>query len=396
MPVVTNQSHDEFRNFGRFVFGPRIYMFRNDIFMECDVTMGILERIHAAFSGERICPPEHLAAYRRLGEQVFELEVELSNTQEPVVLALVRATKVFQTMADALLKDAYDDQLVPVVTHEQAEEWYGMIPDLMVAARQENLVDGGSTVRLPIRLGKKTEANHRCPVSHLAGMRRAADDVERLLAPILERARLETDKYKSALLRYEEARTRRQVGDAIVGAISHGQHVPEESHEEAEEQYWATLSAYLLTAQGLAYPDCLNGQPLGRDSASKLDSDDVWRITSETAKREIRNAGEWWQAERDLAELWESHRITGIEREYEITVEDLVHQHKVREDGYWACCPFQPVYKVVFGPVGVVGHNIPTGHVFVWDYGEDGEPGRFITQQSFTHADSRQYCGDED
>ena len=278
-------------------------MFRNRTFMERDVKMGILERIHAVFSGERVCPPEHLAAYRRLGEQVFELEVELSNTQKPVVLTMTRVTKVLQTMADALLRDAYDDQPVPVVTHEQAEEWYGMIPELMVAARQENLVDGGSMVRLPIRLRKKIESTHRCPVSHLAGMRRAADDVERLLAPILERARLETDKYTSALLLYEGARTRRQVGDAIVGTISHGQKVPDESHEEAEEQYWATLSAYLLTAQGLAYPDCLSGQSLGRDIASKLDLGDVWRITSVTAKREIRNAGEWRKAELDLTEL---------------------------------------------------------------------------------------------
>lgn len=358
--------------------------------------MGLLERIHAAFSGERVCPPEHLAAYRRLGEQVFELEVELSHAEKPVVLALVSAAKVLHTMGDALLKDAYDDQPVPVVTHEQAEEWYGMIPDLMVAARQENVVDGGSRVRLPVRLGKKIESHRSCPVNHLAGMRRAADDVDRLLTPMLERARLEADKYKSALLLYEEARTRREIGDTLVGAISRGQYVPEESHEDAEEQYWSTLSAYLLTAQGLNYPECLNRQSLHQNRVSKLDLDDVWRVTSEIAKREIRNAGEWWKAERDLAELWESHRITDTERDYEYTVEDLVHEHKVREDGYWACCPFQPVYKVVSGPVEVVGHSVPMGHVLVWDYGEDGEPGRFIAQPSFTPADSRQYCADED
>jgi len=357
--------------------------------------MSLLERIHAVFSGERICPPEHLAGYRRLGEQVYELEVELAASDKPRARAFVNAAQILQALADALLKDAYDDQPVPVVTHEQAEEWFGMLPDLMVAARQENLSERSSSTLLPVRLGKKIESHHTCPVSHLAGLRRAADDVERLLSSNLERARLESDKYKNALLFFEEARTRRQIGDAIVGSISRGEHVTAETHEEAEEQYWSTLSAYLLAAQGLVYPDCLT-KVAHTDRTCKLDSDDVWKLTSDIAKREIRQSGEWWKAERDLAELWGLHRITDTEREYENTAEDLLHEHKIRQDGYWACCPFQPVYKVVSGPLDIVGQRIPTGNVFVWNYGEDGEPGEFITKRTFAPASSRQYCGDED
>lgn len=358
--------------------------------------MGVFERIHAAFTGERICPPEHLSSYRRIGEQVYELEVELSGSEKPVVQAIVKSAKVLQTIADTLLQDAYDDRPIPIVTHEQAEEWYGMLPDLMVAARKENLIDGSSDLQLPIRLGKKIESHRTCPIDHLSGMRRAADEVERLMSTSIERAKQQSDRYKDALLLCEEARTRRRIGDAVVGAITNGQHVPAESHEEAEEQYWATLSAYLLVAQGLAYPECLTKQSVRLNRLSKLDSDDVWRITSDIAKREIRQDGEWWKAERDLAELWALHRITETEREYEITVEDLVHEHKIREDGYWACCPFQPVYKVISSPVLIAGYTVPAGHVFVWNYGEDGEPGEFITKNSFAPASSREYCEDED
>ena len=356
--------------------------------------MGIMERIHAAFSGERRCPPEHLAGYRRLGEQVYEIEVELAASDKPRVRAFVMAAKVLQTMADALLQNAYEDLPVPIVTHEQAEEWYSMLPDLMISARKEAISERSANTPLPVRLGRKIESHRACPVSHLAGMRRAADEVERLLSPQLDNARLDPEKNKNALLMYEEARTRRQIGDAIVGSITRGEHVAEESHEEAEEQYWATLSEYLLVSQGLAYPDCLTHPSVQRQC--KLDQDDVWRITSDIAKREIRRSGEWWKAERDLAELWGLHRITQTEREYENTVEDLLHEHKVREDGYWACCPFQPVYKVISDPIQVIGHSVPTGHVFVWDYGEDGEPGEFITKASFAPASSRQYCADED
>lgn len=356
--------------------------------------MGLLERIHVAFSGERICPPEHLAGYRRLGEQVYEVEVELAASEKPRVRAFVMASKGLQTMADALLKDAYDNQSVPIVTHEQAEEWYGMLTDLMISARKEAVFEGSAAIQLPVRLGRKIESHRTCPVSHLAGMRRAADELERLLLPQLDDARRDAEKNKNALLMFEEARTRRQVGDAIVGSITRGEHVSSESHEEAEEQYWATLSTYLLITQGLTHPDILAHPSVQR--TCKLDQDDVWRITSAIAKREIRDSGELWKAERDLAELWGLHRFTESERAYENTVDDLTHEHRIREDGYWACCPFQPVYKVITGPVKVAGRTVPTGHVFVWDYGEDGELGEFITKPSFAPASSRQYCADED
>lgn len=360
--------------------------------------MSLFERIRAAMTGERLCPPEHLASYQRLGQELYGVEVELSETTSEKSRAYLRAAKCFQVMADALLKDAYDLKTVAGVTHDQADEWYGQITELMIAARQENSFANSAKVLLPIHIGRRHEATGKCPASHLMGMRRAADNVEGLLLPALTRAKLEGEKFRSAILMYDEARTRRQAGDAIVGAISRGQRIADESHEEAEDQYWSTLAAYLLVAQSLEYPSCLEPTAVQATMQSfrhcKLDSNDIWKVTSEAAKREIRRAGEWRKAEADLAEHWTLHRIAADEREYETTAEELVANGHIREDGYWYCCPFQPTYRVVTDEIRILQRRIPRGHVFVWEYGDDGAPGRFITARSFNAADSRQYCDD--
>lgn len=358
--------------------------------------MGLMERIHSLFSGEKVCPPEHLDGYRRIGEQVYELQVQLSHCETAQVRATVFAAVALKEMADALLEDGFRNHPVPLVTHEQAEEWYGMIPDIMVAARKENIVVGSGAIRLPIRLQRKVEAQGTCPVSHLAGLRRACEALSRLVDPLVSGLDASDASFQPARLMAVEAQTRKQVADAIVGQITSGQRVAGESHEEAEEQYWTALSAYLSAGQASLFPACLERTKGANRQSSKLDRNDVWKITSNVAKREIERDGDWWKAERDLEELWRLHTVTDEEREYEATVEDLLHRHQIREDGYWACCPFQPTYKVVSGPIEVLGHTLPTGYAFVWDYGEDGEPGQFISKSSFQRADERQYCGDED
>lgn len=360
--------------------------------------MSLFERIRSALNGERVCPPEHLASYQRLGQELYGVEVELADSTSEKSRAYLRAAKCFQVMADALLKDAYDLKAVPAVTHDQADEWYGQITELMIAARQEHAFSNSAKVPLPVHIGRRIEPSGKCPDSHLMGMRRAADNVEALLTPALTRAKIEGEKFKSAILMYEEARTRRQVGDAIVGAIANGQRIASESHEEGEDQYWSTLATYLLVAQGLEFPTCLERTAVQASMQSfrrcKLDSNDIWKVTSETAKREIRRAGEWRKAEEDLAEHWSLHTIAPVEREYETTAEELVAKGHIKEDGYWYCCPFQPTYRVVADEIYILQRRIPRGHVFVWEYGDDGAPGHFITARSFNAADSRQYCED--
>lgn len=235
--------------------------------------MSFLDKLRDTLIGQRVCSPEHLAGYKRIGEQVYEVEVELADSQNSKATAIFQAAKCFQVMADALIRDAFpsggnESKPVPVVTHEQAEAWYGRIPDLLVAVRQEAVFPGSAKITLPIRMGNRIELSGPCPVQHLAGMRRAADELESVFKERMDRIRLHGDKFKKVILFYEEARTRRQVGDAIVGSILRGQHVPAESHEEAEEQYWTTLSSYLLVAQGLEDPFILEYSPVnfGRDS----------------------------------------------------------------------------------------------------------------------------------
>ncbi len=358
--------------------------------------MGWLERIRDVFGGGQQQPREDLEGYRRMGEEVFGVEVELANSENSRARAFLQTAKVFQVMGDALLRntllgEGQAAEAVPFVTQEQAESWYGRIPDLLVAARQEALVPGSAKLNLPIHMPSRVEAVGLCPVSHLAGMRRAADEVESLLRERLEHARMDVDQYKEVLLLYEEARTRRQAGDAIVGTLLNGRTVPPDSHEDAENQYWVTLSSYLLIAQGLEGPNVLNVQTQDGDESSKLDSADVWKVTSRYARRDIEHTGELSQAQSELTDFWRAHTVTKEEREYERTADQLLRQGVIREVGYWFTCPFAPVWRVMKGPVQIVGRVVQEGHVFVWDYGKLGEAGQFVTQSSFLHVQDREY-----
>lgn len=360
--------------------------------------MGLLDRIRAAISGQKICPLEHLESYKRLGEQVYGLHVELAASPSMKAQAYVQAARSLQIMADAMLGDAFSSMTgepkpVPVITHDQADEWYGRIPDLMVAARQEAAFTGAAKYPCPVTLGRQMEGPNPCPVEHLAGLRRAAQDMEEFVSATVSMAR-DNKEFMPAILIYEEARTRKQAGDSIVGVITNGRRVSAESHEDAEKQYWMALSQYILVAQGLKEPSILQSLHGTNRKRCKLDKDDIWKVTSPQAIQDIRRSGEWEEAEHDLLEHWELHQISEEEREYEITVEELLQNGRIQSDSYWYCCPFPAVYKVIGQAVTVLGHRIPNGHVFVYEYGDDGAPGRFITQPSFGQADSRKYCDD--
>lgn len=364
--------------------------------------MGIFDWIRESITGQKVCPPEHLESYKRLGEQVYGLHVELARCDMPRARAFLQAARSMQTMADALLGDAFlsVSKAVPVITHNQADIWYGKIPDLMVATRQEAVFSDTAAIQLPIQLGQQEEGPTPCPVEHLAGLRRSAEQMDEMTAQAVESIRNQGEKFKEVILLYESAKTRKQAGDAIVGKISDGRKVSAESHEDAEEQYWMALSDYLLVTQGLEAPDLIKRQNQNISNSSfanyrcKLDSSDIWKVTSSAAREDIIQSGEYAQAVEDLEEHWGSCDITPIEREYETTVEMLLKQGLIREDGYWYCCPFPSVYKVSRKSVDVLGRIIPQGHVFVYEYGDDGAPGRFITANSFQNGVDRKYCED--
>lgn len=371
--------------------------------------MGLFSWIRESMTGERVCPIEHLESYKRLGEQVYDLHVELADCERPRALAYMQAARSLQTMADALLGDTFSgfgDKVkpVPIITHEQADVWYGKIPDLMIAARQEAAFEHSARIELPIRLGQQLEGPSPCPVAHLTGLRRAAEQMDEMTRDAVDAVRIQGEAFKSVILLYESARTRKQAGDAIVGSLSNGRRVSEETHEDAEKQYWLALSDYLLIAQGLKAPGLIPhdssfvpGFKGGSDRRRcKLDSDDIWRVTSKDAKRDILRSGEWEQAVEDLEEHWSASLITEVEREYEITVEELLGKNLIEEDGYWYCCPFPSVYRVrsTTESVHVLGRTIPRGHVFVLEYGDDGAASRFITAATFQTGVDRKYCED--
>ncbi|RKN81965.1 hypothetical protein [Paenibacillus ginsengarvi] len=360
--------------------------------------MGILDWLRGSFTGQKVCPIEHLESYRRLGEQVYGLHVELAACESPRALAFLEAARSLQKMADSLLGDAFSSfggasKAVPIITHDQADVWYGLIPDLLVAARQEAAFPGSAKLELPIKLDGQLEGPSPCPIEHLSGLRRASADMEQLVSGGIMIARRKGELYKEVILLYEEARTRKEAGDAIIGTLSKRRRVSAETHEDAEKQYWMALSSYMLVNQGLKAPETVRASYAAKYKTCKLDSDDIWKVTSLIAIREIQKAGEWEQARDDLIEHWETYRIREEEREYEVTVEELLAKGQIKEDGYWYCCPFASTYKAVT-PVHVLGHLIPEGNVFVYEYGDNGEPGRFITQKVFGEADSRKYCED--
>ncbi|QQE78449.1 hypothetical protein [Alicyclobacillus sp. SO9] len=352
--------------------------------------MGLFDRIRDVFNHQESSPPEHLEGYRRIGDQVYEAKVELADEQNPTVRLLLRVAEVFQIMGNALLRDVISPSTtsarrVADITHEQAETWYGHIPDLLIAARKEVLYAESSRVELPIQIGERVESQDMCPLSHLIGLRRAANGLEDLVADDISRMRADKDRYRQILFLYEEARTRRSTGDALVGPVMNGERVPHETHEDAKEQYWQALANYLLIVQGIENDSLITEL---FSPHSKLDLEDVWKVTAQLALEDIGDAEKRDQTNQELESFWDSHRITDEERRYEHTVEKLVVRGDIQENGYWYRIPFQPVYMVTASRIDIAGHKISRGHEFVWDYGKEAGQ-RFLSRSEFRYADER-------
>ena len=359
--------------------------------------MGLLDKIHRAISGMEEDSPEHLEGYRRIGDEVYRAQVELSDAQNSRVLLLVRVAEYFQAIANALLfipsLDSKSLASVPQVTHMVAEDWFGRIPELLIAARQEAIVPNSSTVVLPIQLGQHRHSDGTCPLSHLAGLRRATDAAFEFVTPDVSQIWVHPEQNAKILLLYEEARTRRDTADAMVGSLSEGKKLPSKSHEEAREQYWKCLRQCLLITQGLQDSTLLPSR-LGRRST--LDLEDPWKITSRLAIADIRASGEDGQVKQELRVLWARYPIRDAEHAYINTVEDLQTRGKIIENGYWYRVPFQSVYQVKSEQVEINGSIIPRGHEFVFDFGDEHDPGRFRHQASFGYSEDREHGNTSD
>lgn len=355
--------------------------------------MGLFDRIRRALSNQDICPPEHLEGYKRIGEDVYEAKVELANETNTRVKLLIRVAESFQIMGDALLIDigsnhVFTNSSNPEITHKQAEIWYGQIPDLLIAARKEAIQPGCSNLTLPIFMGRRIETAHTCPVSHLAGLRRAASTLEDLIAEDISLMRYDKEHNRETLLLYEEARTRRNTGDALVGSIMNGKNVPHQIHEDAIAQYWQALFHYLLVVQGIEDRALLKAW---WSPHSKLESENSWKVTASLAKEDIQQSGELERAQRELETFWEDHPIAAEERQYEHSVEQLLHARAIQENGYWYRVPYQPVYMVVAPEVEIHHTIVRQNHEFVWDYENHGHRDGFLTRPAFRYTTERSH-----
>ncbi|TMV50136.1 hypothetical protein FE783_11265 [Paenibacillus mesophilus] len=349
--------------------------------------MGLLEWIRKTFTGDKNCPDEHLESYSKIGHQVFVVHAELDNCGNPLALAYLQAARSFQTMADALLGEGFPKSEggagpVPPITHELADEWYGKIPELLVAARQEAAFAHTVTYPLPVVLVSPGIGTGSVPDSHLAGLRRAASEMEKLVAHDVELARLDGDLYRAAILQYEAARTHKESGDALTGSLP-GKKIAEETIQNAAAHYWKALPHYMLVAQGLKAPHLLIQNPLLSLRKSKLDSKEVWRATASTKIEDFKENGCWEREIENLRAFWKDRPITQEEREYECTVEQLLSRGQISANGQWYKIPHPISYKVEQGPVTLFNKEIPIGHEFVYEYGKTGELSQFITMKKF-------------
>lgn len=233
--------------------------------------MSLFDRFRDALKPDHSHQSDGLNEYRRLGNQVYEVEVEIAETKNPRARAILQAAKVLQTLADALIGDAAAaNTRLPTMSVHRAESWYGRIPDLLVGARQEAKVPESSQVGLPIRLKDAgTKAIDTWSDEHLLGLRRAATAARDFLQKRIEHAEFQTEAFKDVIVYYQEAKTRQEAGDAIVGLLVQGQTISDASRRDAEAQYMSTVARYLLIAQGLEEPTVLTYEQIEVDFGSQ-------------------------------------------------------------------------------------------------------------------------------
>lgn len=349
--------------------------------------VGLLGWIREKLAEYKNGPEEHLESCSRISHQVFAVSAELEYCGKPLALAYLQAAKCFRTLADALLGEGFPDSAGgsrggPAIMHELADEWYGKIPELLVAARQEAAFSYSAAYPLPVLLWTPESEAASIPESYLAGLRRAASAMDELVANEAELARLDADLFRTTILLYEAARTHKELGDALTGSLIERE-ISEETIKDAAAHYWKALPNYMLVAQGLKAPQILNQYSLISFQKCKLDSKEVWRVTAPAVIEHFKENGSWESEIEKLRAFWEDRPIKQEEREYECAVEQLLSSGQIAVNGRWYKIPYPYTYRVEHGPVTLFNKDIPVGHKFVYDYGKKGEFNDFITMKEF-------------
>lgn len=249
------------------------------------------EQLHVALSaalGRHHDDPtiQQLAGLRRVGAAVYGLKSEIEQKPDGPsrqrANAYYAAAEALVTMADTFVLDGFSDPAhpkhLPHLTVAQATSWYQKIPPLISAVRREIAYTGAGQEALPVLLGPRLEAEGRCPVEHLLAMQRAASAMEDLLGTRIElRDRAgEHDHIRQAVLLMTDARTFRENGDQVIGAIQRHDRVPDQVHEDAEQFFYdGVLRRYLYAAQELAMPGVTAHAPQSEEEPEQTESSRV-------------------------------------------------------------------------------------------------------------------------
>jgi len=310
---------------------------------------------------------------------------------------------------------------MPRVSHDQAMALLRQAGDYLAlshAALADPAYDGGKA--LPVPLEPRVEAEGRCPISHLRGLldgatyleNYAEDEVGQYAAATSATSATPTEVTTAARRLQAElaaARSRLAMATGAVLPILNGEPVDEETHEEAENNLWASLAAYVRLGQVVAIPSLLTSQTMPPPRAERMghtppppprvtgprrvDRSERWVLTDGNARRRLRDEGRASWAEDELDELWENKNWTLSADEQRLLAETatLERQGSIRASSYMAECPFDPVWTAT-RPVTVLGHAVKAGSEFAYNH-HHGK-GELLT--SFHSVPDFEECQDDD
>lgn len=333
----------------------------------------------------------YLKRYSEVSQQVFVVLEELRSCRNPRAHAYAQAAQGLLTIADAVLglrfaNSNQDIRLTPQI-RQLADAWYKQIPELVVAARQEAVLPCTAVHILPVELNvHKQLISGNLTEAYLSGIRRAVFGINQLVAEKVARARAEPETFKATLLLNEAARTYKKSGDLLADSTN-DRRAPKESRHDALEHYWRALPRYFLVAQGLEDPELMNQFASFKFRPCKLDSDDPWKVTSPGKITTLREQGLYESTFERLKMYWEKRGFSDHERELEWLIELLELKGDIEQDGNWSDFPYPRVYEVVAEFVILDGQRIPEGYEFVYNYGEEGKPGRLQIAKQFDVVD---------
>ncbi len=308
---------------------------------------------------EREMSPTDLEACARGGAQLADLDeaialeiealrpADAEDTWEPAshqrqAMALAWCARALTTIVDRMLTADEGHQgsgYLSVVTYVQVRELYVQVPRLVGQAWEALANPSFRADRsLPLALGPRVPAEGTCPVSHLRGMKAAADE----LAALLDAREAEGDAIAQRRARAASAHT---LATRSLDALDTGGGALD-AHDEAESRIWAALSQQYRLGQLLAMPALLEGAGMaGEDAEGRtIAPEDRWYLTNPEAREDLEGSE---FGEQMINAFWsvKGWQTTAIEERYLSQCAALLEANAIHVVSRWPSCPFDPVYQ---------------------------------------------------